>query len=184
MTRNRTAAIVAITGAALFMVVLDNLIVASSLPALMSDLHVSLDSAEWVIDAYILAVGVGLLTGTALGERFGRKRMFIIGLVLFTASSAAAAVAPSIGALITARVIQGIGSAILLPLTLTIVSAAFPPERRGLALGMWSAIAGAGVALGPIVGGLLVQASSWHLIFWVNVPVGVTAVLAAPRVLP
>jgi EmrB/QacA subfamily drug resistance transporter len=184
VSRNRTAAIVAITGAALFMVVLDNLIVASSLPALMSDLHVSLDTVEWVIDAYILAVGVGLLTGTALGERFGRKRMFVVGLVLFTGSSAAAALAPSIGALITARVIQGIGSAILLPLTLTIVSAAFPAERRGTALGIWSAIAGAGVALGPIVGGLLVQASSWHLIFWVNVPIGIVAILAAPRVLP
>ncbi len=184
MSRNRTFAIVAITGAALFMVVLDNLIVASSLPSLMSDLHTSLDSVEWVIDAYILAVGVGLLTGTALGERFGRRRMFVIGLVMFTASSAAAALAPNIGVLVTARVVQGLGSAILLPLTLTLVSAAFPPERRGVALGIWSAIAGAGVALGPIVGGLLVQASSWHLIFWVNVPIGIVATIAAPRVLP
>ncbi len=180
----RTAAIVAVTGAALFMVVLDNLIVASSLPALQSSLNASLDTVEWVIDAYILTIGVTLLTGAALGDRYGRKRVFVLGLVLFTASSAAAALAPSIGFLVGARVVQGLGSAMLLPLTLTLVSAAFPPERRGVALGMWSSIAGAGVALGPIVGGLLVSAGSWHLIFWANVPVGIVAVFGALLVLP
>jgi MFS family permease len=122
----RTAAIVAVTGVALFMVVLDNLIVASSLPALQSSLHASLDSVEWVIDAYILTIGVTLLTGAALGDRYGRKRVFVLGLVLFTASSAAAALAPSIGFLVGARVVQGLGSAMVLPLTLTLVSAAFP----------------------------------------------------------
>jgi EmrB/QacA subfamily drug resistance transporter len=180
----RTAAIVAVTGAALFMVVLDNLIVASSLPALQSSLNASLDTVEWVIDAYILTIGVTLLTGAALGDRYGRKRVFVFGLVLFTASSAAAALAPNIGFLVGARVVQGLGSAMVLPLTLTLVSAAFPPERRGLALGMWTSIAGAGVALGPIVGGLLVSTGSWHLIFWANVPVGIVAVLGALRVLP
>ena len=144
----RTAAIVAVTGAALFMVVLDNLIVASSLPALQSSLNASLDTVEWVIDAYILTIGVTLLTGAALGDRYGRKRVFVFGLVLFTASSAAAALAPNIGFLVGARVVQGLGSAMVLPLTLTLVSAAFPPERRGLALGMWTSIAGCRCGVG------------------------------------
>jgi EmrB/QacA subfamily drug resistance transporter len=184
MSRNARAAVIAVTGAALFMVVLDNLIVAATLPTLQRSLHTSLDSIEWVIDAYILTFGVALLTGAALGDRFGRRRMFVAGLALFTASSAAAGLASSVDALVLARVFQGLGGATLLPLTLTLVSTAFPPERRGFALGLWSAIAGIGIALGPIAGGLLVSAGSWHLIFWVNVPIGILAALGALRALP
>ncbi len=184
MTRHARAAVIAVTGAALFMVVLDNLIVAATLPTLQHSLHTSLDSIEWVIDAYILTFGVALLTGAALGDHYGRRRMFIAGLALFTASSAAAGMASSVDALVVARIFQGLGGAVVLPLTLTIVSTAFPPERRGFALGLWSAIAGVGTALGPIAGGLLVSVGSWHLIFWVNVPVGIVAALAALRVLP
>jgi EmrB/QacA subfamily drug resistance transporter len=120
-----------------------------------------------------------LLTGAALGDRFGRRRMFVIGLGIFTLASAAAALAPGTGELIAARAVQGAGAAIVTPLTLTLLSEAFAPERRGLAIGAWSGISGLGVALGPLVGGAVVQGISWHWIFWLNVPIGlVTAPLA------
>ena len=176
-------AVIAVTGAALFMIVLDNLIVASTLPTIGRDLHASLTELEWVVNAYILAFAVLMLTGAALGERFGRRRMFVAGLSLFSLASLAGGFAPSGSALIAARVVQGAGAAVLMPLSLTLLSAAFPPERRGTALGMWSAIAGLGVALGPIAGGLLTTGLSWHWIFWVNVPVGFAAAALAPRVL-
>src|SRR3954464_2224006 len=121
--------------------------------------------------------------GRALGERYGRRRVFTGGLVLFSAASGAAALAPSGGLLIAARLVQGAGGAVLMPLTLTLLTAAFPAERRAGALGMWSAIAGLGVALGPIAGGLLTDALSWHWIFWINVPIGLVAAALAPRVL-
>ena len=183
MSARRSRAVIAITGAALFMVVLDNLIVLSTLPAIGRSLHASLAELEWVVNAYILSFAVLMLTGAALGERFGRRRVFVGGLVLFSAASAAAALAPSGGLLIAARLVQGAGGAVLMPLTLTLLSAAFPPERRAAALGMWSAISGLGVALGPIAGGLLTAGLSWHWIFWVNVPIGIAAALFAPRVL-
>jgi EmrB/QacA subfamily drug resistance transporter len=123
-----------------------------------------------------------LLTGAALGDRFGRKRMFLIGLGLFTVASAGAALAPSTGALIAARALQGAGAAIVTPLTLTLLSTAFPPEKRGLAIGAWSGISGLGVALGPLVGGAVVDGISWHWIFWLNVPIGLALIpLAAAR---
>src|SRR6266576_1603238 len=115
------------------------------------------------------------LTGAALGERFGRRRVFVAGLVIFTAASAAGALAANVGELVAARAVQGAGSAILMPLTLTILSNAFPPEKRGTALGIWSSIAGLGVAAGPITGGAITDALSWHWIFWINVPVGAAA---------
>ena len=174
---------IAVTGAALFMVVLDNLIVASTLPAIQRSLGASLGSLEWVLNAYILAFAVLMLTAAALGERYGRRRVFTAGVVLFTVSSAAGALAPNAGTLIAARAIEGIGGAVIMPLTLTMMTAAFPAERRGAALGIWSAISGFGVALGPVAGGLLTDALSWHWIFWVNVPIGVAVALAAPRVL-
>ncbi len=183
MSAARSRAVIAVTGAALFMVVLDNLIVLSTLPAIGRSLHASLSQLEWVVNAYILAFAVLMLTGAALGERFGRRRVFVFGLALFTAASAGAALAPTGGLLIVARLLQGAGSAVLMPLTLTLLSAAFPPERRAAALGIWSAIAGLGVALGPIAGGLLTAGLSWHWIFWVNVPVGVVAALLVPRIL-
>src|SRR5919201_5087623 len=183
MTRNSTRAVLALTGTALFMIVLDNLIVASALPSIERSLNTPLSSAEWILDAYILSFAVLILTGAALGERFGRRRVFIAGLVIFTAASAAGALAANVGQLVAARAVQGAGSAILMPLTLTLLTSAFPPERRGAALGIWSSIAGLGVAAGPIVGGALTSALSWHCIFWINVPVGVVVALLSPRLL-
>ncbi|MEA2426761.1 MAG: hypothetical protein QOF37_389, partial [Thermoleophilaceae bacterium] len=183
MTARKSRAVIAITGAALFMVVLDNLIVLSTLPAIGRSLHASLPELEWVVNAYILSFAVLMLTGAALGERFGRRRVFVGGLVLFSAASAAAALAPDGGLLIAARLVQGAGGAVLMPLTLTLLSAAFTAERRAAALGTWSAISGLGVALGPIAGGLLTAGLSWHWIFWINVPIGIAAAVLAPRVL-
>ena len=180
-TRRRgwTLAIVSI---GLFMVVLDNLVVNVALPSIHRDLGASIQALEWTVNAYVLSYAVLLLTGAALGDRFGRKRMFITGIALFTASSAAAALAPTIGRVSAARATQGVGAAIVTPLTLTLLADAFPPERRGIALGVWSGISGIAVALGPLVGGAVVQAASWHWIFWINVPIGVILVpIAAAR---
>src|SRR3954449_210011 len=183
MTPRKAAAVLAVTGAALFMIVLDNLIVVSTLPAIQRSLHGSLSSLEWIVDAYILSFGVLILSGAALGERFGRRRMFGVALLLFSAASAAGALAPSLGVLIAARAVQGAGAAMLMPLTLTLLTAAYPAEGRGHALGIWSAIASIAVAAGPLAGGLIATALSWHWIFWINVPIGIAAAVAAPRVL-
>jgi EmrB/QacA subfamily drug resistance transporter len=183
MTRNSPRAVLALTGTALFMIVLDNLIVASALPSIERSLNSPLSSAEWILDAYILSFAVLILTGAALGERFGRRRVFVAGLVIFTAASAAGALAANVGQLVAARAVQGAGSAILMPLTLTLLTNAFPAEKRGTALGIWSSIAGLGVAAGPVVGGLITDALSWHWIFWINVPIGAAAVLLSPRLL-
>src|SRR3954469_6049698 len=174
---------IAITGAALFMVVLDNLIVASTLPAIQRSLGGSLDSLEWVLNAYILAFGVLMLTAAALGERYGRRKLFVIGVTLFTVSSAGGALAPNVGTLGAARAVEGIGGAIVMPLTLTLLTTAFRPEHRSNALGAWSSIAGVGVAAGPIAGGILTSALSWHWIFWVNVPIGIAVAVLAPRLI-
>jgi EmrB/QacA subfamily drug resistance transporter len=178
-TRAWTLVIVSI---GLFMVVLDNLVVSVALPSIHRELGASIQALEWTVNAYVLAYAVLLLTGSALGDRFGRKRMFIAGVALFTISSAAAALAPTIDLLIAARAIQGIGAAVATPLTLTLLANAFPPAQRGLALGVWSGISGVAVALGPLVGGAVIQLSSWHWIFWINVPIGLALVpLAASR---
>jgi len=161
-----------ITSIALFMVVLDNLVVSTAIPVIRVDLGASLEQLEWTVNAYTLTFAVFLLTGAALGDRFGRKRMFMLGVGIFTAASAAAALAPSADWLIAARAAQGIGGAIVTPLTLTILSAAVPRDRRGVALGAWSGIAGLAVAMGPLVGGAVVDGISWQWIFWLNVPVG------------
>ncbi len=172
----------AITSTALFMVTLDNLVVTTALPVIRKDLHSGLSGLEWTVNAYTLTFAVLLLTGAALGDRFGRKLVFSIGLGIFTAASAAAALAPSIGALDAARAVQGLGGAIVMPLTLTILSAAVPAERRGLALGAWGGISGLAVAIGPLVGGAVVSGISWHWIFWLNVPIGIVlAPLALSR---
>ncbi|MDQ6745031.1 MAG: DHA2 family efflux MFS transporter permease subunit [Actinomycetota bacterium] len=163
------------------MVVLDNLVVNVALPSIHHDLGASIQALEWTVNAYVLAYAVLLLTGAALGERLGRKRMFLTGIGLFTAASAAAGVAPSTGTLIAARALQGLGAAISTPLTLTLLADAFPPAKRGLALGIWSGISGIAVALGPLVGGAVIQLSSWHWIFWINVPVGLILVPLAAR---
>jgi EmrB/QacA subfamily drug resistance transporter len=162
----------AITSVALFMVTLDNLVVTTALPVIRTDLHASLSQLEWTVNAYTLTFAVLLLTGAALGDRFGRRLMFGIGLSIFTLASAAAALAPNPTALDIARAVQGLGGAIVMPLTLTLLSAAVPAEKRGLALGAWGGIGGLAVATGPLVGGAVVSGISWHWIFWLNVPIG------------
>src|ERR687896_55130 len=170
----------AISALAIFMVSLDNLVVSNALTSIREDLGASLEALEWTVNAYTLAFAVFLLTGAALGDRYGRRRVFIVGLTIFTAASAAAALAPSTSALIAARAVQGLGAGIVAPLSLTLLSAATAPERRGLALGLWSGISGLGVALGPLVGGAVIEGISWQWIFWLNGPVGL---LLAPLAL-
>lgn len=152
---------------------LANLVVTTALPSIRKNLHAGLEGLQWTVNAYTLTFAVLLLTGATLGERFGRRRLFTVGLALFTAGSAAAALAPGIGWLVAARAVQGVGAAVLIPLTLTLLSAAVPPERRGLVLGAWGAVGGLAVAVGPLVGGAIVDGASWQWIFWVNVPIGV-----------
>jgi EmrB/QacA subfamily drug resistance transporter len=172
----------AITSVALFMVTLDNLVVTTALPVIRRDLHASLSQLEWTVNAYTLTFAVLLLTGAALGDRFGRRRMFAVGLTIFTLASAWAGLATSATMLDIARAVQGVGGAIVMPLTLTILSAGVPKERRGLALGLWGGISGLAVAFGPLVGGAVVSGISWHWIFWLNVPIGlVLAPLALVR---
>jgi MFS family permease len=168
-SRSRTLWTFAITSLALVMVTLDNLVVTTALPVIRTDLHASLEGLEWTVNAYTLTFAVLLLTGAALGDRFGRRRMFAVGLGIFTVASAVAALAPSMGVLVAARAVQGAGGAIVMPLTLTILSAAVPAERRGVALGAWGGIGGLAVALGPLVGGAVVSGLSWQWIFWINV---------------
>ncbi len=176
--RNWTLGIVSV---ALFMTVLDNLVVSVALPSIRRDFGASIQSLEWTVNAYVLSYAVLLLTGAALGDRFGRKRMFVLGLSLFTAASAAAALSPTSELLIAARAVQGAGAAIVTPLTLTLLADAFPAERRGIALGVWSGISGIAVAIGPLVGGAVVQGISWHWIFWLNVPIGLMLLPIAMR---
>jgi EmrB/QacA subfamily drug resistance transporter len=170
-----------VTALAIFMVSLDNLVVTNALTSIRQDLGASLEALEWTVNAYTLAFAVFLLTGAALGDRYGRRRVFVVGLSIFTVASAAAALAPTTGALIAARAVQGLGAGIVAPLSLTILSSAVPSERRGLALGVWSGVSGLGVALGPLVGGAVIQGISWQWIFWLNVPVGIALVPLAMR---
>jgi EmrB/QacA subfamily drug resistance transporter len=183
MLDKRRAWTLGIVSVGLFMVVLDNLVVSVALPSIRRSLGSSIQSLEWTVNAYTLAYAVLLLTGAALGDRFGRRRMFMLGIGLFTASSAAAALAPTSSLLIAARALQGAGAAIATPLTLTLLADAFPSERRGMALGVWSGISGIAVAMGPLVGGGVIELASWHWIFWINVPIGVVLVPLAGRML-
>ena len=181
MTRVRSSAAwtFAITAIALFMVALDNLVVTTALPVIRAELGASLQELEWTVNAYTLTFAVLLLTGAALGDRFGRRRVFIVGLIIFTLGSAAAALSTTSTMLILARATQGIGGAIVTPLTLTILSAGVSPQRRPLALGAWGGIGGLAIAIGPVVGGAITQGVNWHWIFWLNVPIGVVAALLA-----
>jgi EmrB/QacA subfamily drug resistance transporter len=169
------------TTVALFMVVLDNLVVSTAIPVIRVDLGASLEQLEWTVNAYTLTFAAFLLTGAALGDRFGRRRMFMIGIAIFTVASAAAALAPSADWLIAARALQGVGGAIVTPLTLTLLSAAVPASKRGAALGVWSGVAGLAVASGPLVGGAVVEGLSWQWIFWLNVPIGLVLLPIASR---
>jgi EmrB/QacA subfamily drug resistance transporter len=159
-----------------FMVVLDALIVATALTAIQRDLHASIEDLEWTVNAYTLSFAVLLMTSASLGDRFGRRRLYIAGLALFAAASVACALAPSTGALIAARVVQGVGAATIMPLALGLLNAAFPPERRGWALGVYGSVTGLAALLGPVLGGVITQGLAWQWIFWLNVPIGLLAI--------
>jgi EmrB/QacA subfamily drug resistance transporter len=176
--------VVALTSTAYFMVVLDALVVVTALPRMQRDLHVGLSSLQWTVNAYGIAFAAGIVMAAALGDRFGRRRMFNGGLALFAVASAACAVAPNGLDLVLARTVQGLGAAVVLPLSLTILTTAFPAAKRGMIVGVYGGLAGLAVAMGPIVGGLITQSIDWQWIFWVNVPIGLAAVLLGVRLLP
>jgi EmrB/QacA subfamily drug resistance transporter len=166
----------ALTAAASLMVVLDALVVSTALTSIQADLGASIEQLEWTVNGYVLSFAVLLMTGAALGDRFGRRRVFAIGLGLFAAASAACALAPGVGWLIAARVLQGAGAALLMPLALALLSAAFPPQLRPKALGTLAGVGGVAVALGPLLGGAVVEGISWPWIFWLNVPIGLVLI--------
>jgi len=174
----------ALTSVAFFMTALDALVVITALPAIHAGLGGSVSTLEWTINAYTLTLAAGIITAAALGDRLGRRRMYVVGLLLFTAASAACALAPNAGLLIGARAVQGLGAALITPLSLTILASAFPAERRGTIVGIWGAIGGLAIAGGPLVGGAVVQGLDWHWIFWLNVPVGLAAAALAMSRLP
>jgi EmrB/QacA subfamily drug resistance transporter len=179
-TRAATRWVVALTGIGSLMAALDTLVVSTALSTIRVHLGASIGQLEWTVNAYNLSFAVLLITGAALGDRFGRRRMYASGLGLFALASAACALAPNVAWLIAARAVQGAGSALLMPLALALLSAAFPPEKRGAAIGIFSAITGIAVAGGPLVGGAVTQGISWEWIFWLNVPIGL---VAAPLVM-
>jgi EmrB/QacA subfamily drug resistance transporter len=168
-------------GVSLFMIMLDNTVVSLALPTIQGDLHTSLSQLEWVVNAYTLVFAVMLLTGGKLGDVFGRRLVFVIGLVVFTCSSLACGLAGSGELLIAARAVQGVGAALMMPATLSIITATFSAKERSLAIGIWAALSGAALAIGPIIGGLLVQHAGWQWIFFINLPVGVIGILATFR---
>ncbi|HEY5837061.1 DHA2 family efflux MFS transporter permease subunit [Streptomyces sp.] len=163
----------------MFMVALDNLVVSTALRTLAGDLHADTQQLQWFVNAYVLSFACLLLTGAALGDRFGRRRVFVLGIVLFTLASVGCGLSDTSNQLITARVIQGFGAAAVMPLSLTLLSQAVPERKRGLALGLWSAISGMAIACGPVVGGAVVGGLAWEWIFWINIPVGIIAVPVA-----
>src|SRR5882762_3515917 len=176
MSKRATGWVLALTGIGSLMAALDTLVVSTALSTIRLDLHASVEQLEWTVNAYNLSFAVLLITGAALGDRFGRRKLYAVGLGVFAAASAASALAPDVGWLIAARAAQGAGSALIMPLGLALLSAAFPPERRGAAIGIFSAITGLAVASGPLVGGAIVQGISWEWIFWINVPIGLLAI--------
>ncbi|MDQ6771969.1 MAG: DHA2 family efflux MFS transporter permease subunit [Candidatus Dormibacteraeota bacterium] len=173
--RSRPGWTLALTSVAFFMTALDTLVVITALPAIHRELGGSVSTLEWTVNAYLLAFAAGIIPAAALGDRLGRRRVYTLGLALFTAGSAACALAPSPAVLIAARAIQGLGAAVVTPLSLTLLTAAFRPQRRGAIVGIWGGIAGLAVAGGPLVGGAVTEGLDWHWIFWVNVPIGVAA---------
>jgi EmrB/QacA subfamily drug resistance transporter len=167
----------------LFMIMLDNTVVNVALKSIQDDLHVSIASLEWVVNAYFLTFAVLLLSGGKLADRFGRRRIFVVGLAIFTASSLACGLATNGSELIAFRAVQGIGAALLNPATLSIITATFPPRQRGTAMGIWVGVSAVALALGPITGGLLAEYAHWSWIFFVNVPIGILAIAAAQVVI-
>ena len=183
-TAPRLGWVLVLTSTAYFMVVLDSSVVLTALPRMQYDLHADVASLQWTVTAYGIAFAAGILTAAALGDRFGRRRIFNIGLTLFALTSAACALAPNSAELIAARSVQGLGAAMVTPLSLTILTTAFPPRRRGLIVGIYGGLAGLAVAFGPLVGGAVTEGLDWHWIFWLNVPIGLLATALATRLLP
>src|SRR5262252_1908157 len=173
-----------LTSVAFFMVTLDSLVVVTALPAIHRELGGQVSTLEWAVNAYLLVFAAGIITAASIGERFGRRRVYVAGLALFSLASAACALAPSTTLLIAARAMQGLGAAIVTPLSLTILTTAFGPERRGRVIGIWGSVAGLAVAAGPLVGGGVTQGLSWHWVFWVNVPVGLAGAALSRLRLP
>jgi EmrB/QacA subfamily drug resistance transporter len=183
-TNPRLGWVLGLTSTGYFMVALDAVVVITALPRMQRDLHASLSSLQWTLNAYGIAFAAGIITAAALGDRLGRRKVFTGGLALFTLASVACAVAPNASDLIAARTVQGLGGAVVLPLSLTILTTAFPPERRGMIIGIYGGLAGLAVAMGPIVGGAVTQGIDWHWIFWINVPIGAVAAVVGTRLLP
>jgi EmrB/QacA subfamily drug resistance transporter len=163
----------------LFMIMLDNTVVNVALPAIQRDLKIGVSELEWVVNGYALTFAVLMLTGGKLADMLGRRRMFIVGLAIFSGASLACGLANSAGLLIGARIVQGIGAALMNPATLSIITATFPPRQRGMAIGIWAGVSALALAIGPLLGGILTQQISWGWIFFVNVPVGILAILVA-----
>jgi EmrB/QacA subfamily drug resistance transporter len=182
--RPRPGWALALTSVAFFMVALDALVVITALPAIGRDLAGGMATLEWTVNAYTLTFAAGIITAAALGDRLGRRRVYTAGLVLFSVASAACALAPSASLLVAARAVQGLGAATVMPLSLTILTGAFPASRRGAIVGIWGGIAGIAVASGPLVGGAVTQGLDWHWIFWVNVPIGLAAAVLSIFRLP
>jgi EmrB/QacA subfamily drug resistance transporter len=182
--RSHLGWVLGLTSTAYFMVVLDSVVVITALPRMQRDLDVGLGSLQWTLTAYNIAFAAGIITAAALGDRFGRRRLFNLGLALFTVASAACALAPNASELIAARTVQGLAGAVILPLSLTVLTTAFPAERRGMIIGVYGGLAGLAVAIGPIVAGAVIKGIDWHWIFWINVPIGAVALPLALRLLP
>ncbi len=182
----RRAAIltIAVASVAAFMTSLDNLVVGVALPSIREAMGGSMESLEWTVNAYTMAFAVTMIAMAALGDRFGRRRVFASGIVVFTLASAVAALSTSVDVLVAARAIQGFGAAAILPLSLTIISGVVPPEKRSAAIGIWGGVSGLGVAIGPFVGGAVVEGISWEWIFWLNVPVGLILLPLVLRSVP
>ena len=182
--KGRLRWVVVLTAVGSFMAALDTLVVASALTTIKRDLGASLTDLEWTVNAYNLSFAVLLVPAAVLGDRLGRARTYAGGLVLFALASAGCAMAGSVGALVAMRFLQGAGAAVLLTLGMALLTSAFPPERRGAALGLFSAVTGIAVACGPLVGGAVVDGLAWQWIFWLNVPVGLVAAPLALRLIP
>jgi EmrB/QacA subfamily drug resistance transporter len=170
---------VLLTSVAYFMVALDTLVVVTALPSIHRDLGGSVGTLQWTVNAYVLTFGATIITAAALGDLIGRGKMYVLGLAVFTAASAACALAPNIGVLIACRAVEGIGAGTIMPLGLTLLTSAFPAERRGAVVGIWGGVAGLAVASGPLIGGAVTQGLNWHWIFWVNVPIGILAIIGS-----
>jgi EmrB/QacA subfamily drug resistance transporter len=173
---NKQRWVLVLTSIASLMVALDVTVVSTALSTIRLHLHASIDQLEWTVNAYGLSFAVLLMTGSSLGDRFGRRKLFVIGLGLFVAASAACALSTSVGFLIAARAVQGAGAAIVAPVSLALLTAAFAPEHRGKALGIFGGITGLAVVAGPVIGGAVTQGLAWQWIFWLNVPIGLLAI--------